>query len=58
MKTTAKMSDDDDRQQDNSKKLQNLLLGLINEPTGDCMWIPRDWGEGVGTKEEGEGTWS
>ena len=21
------------------------------------MWMPRDWGEGAGTKAEGDGTW-
>ena len=30
----------------------------MNCVAGDGMWIPREDGEGAGTNEEGDGTWS
>lgn len=36
---------------------RDLLWGLMKEAAGDGIWIPRDWGEGVGTNDPGEGTW-
>ena len=34
------------------------LPGLMKEAAGEGMWSPSPWGEGVGTKDCGEGAWS
>ena len=33
-----------------------LPCGLMKELAGDCMCIPRELGDGAGTKEPGDGT--